>query len=159
MYRQHPTYHAALQAWWKGVATEPTIRKHLLKDLHAFMVALSFSLTARATAFAHNERWDTPYSKLAEQNGFNHTGGKMDDITVMALYVHGATSSSDMQVSAAYPCDTENVSSVHKTSSPNGKNTAFPDTYKYGLGVQIADGCKREYRDTAKKAKYYHDSV
>ncbi|OQS01555.1 serine/threonine protein phosphatase Azr1 [Achlya hypogyna] len=57
--------------------------------LHQAMIDLSYSLTLMANAFAHDESRDSPFSKLAREGyGYQFSGGKVDDTTVMAIYVH-----------------------------------------------------------------------
>ncbi|RHY85480.1 hypothetical protein DYB35_001935 [Aphanomyces astaci] len=53
------------------------------------MMDLSYSLTLMANAFAHDKTRESPFSKLAREGyGYTFHGGKVDDTTVVAVYVH-----------------------------------------------------------------------
>ncbi|KAF0695864.1 Aste57867_13384 [Aphanomyces stellatus] len=55
------------------------------------MMDLSYSLTLMANSFAHDQGRESPFSKLAREGyGYTFHGGKVDDTTVVAVYVHAA---------------------------------------------------------------------
>ncbi|KDO22177.1 hypothetical protein SPRG_12673 [Saprolegnia parasitica CBS 223.65] len=57
--------------------------------LRQAMIDVSYSLTLMANAFAHDQGRESPFSKLAREGyGYQFSGGKVDDTTVVAIYVH-----------------------------------------------------------------------
>jgi protein phosphatase PTC7 len=87
-YDKNPTYYDALQSLWTGHATDPAIHEDTLDKLQQVMADFSFHLTSVANIYAHDKSWETPFSKLAHKANHSHHGGKVDDITVVAVYVH-----------------------------------------------------------------------
>jgi hypothetical protein len=53
-------------------------------------VDLAYVLTDKAHSFACDNQRESPFSKFAQEAGHRQTsyGGKVDDITVVAVYVH-----------------------------------------------------------------------
>ncbi|KAG9402540.1 hypothetical protein AC1031_007150 [Aphanomyces cochlioides] len=75
------------------------ITKPLPKDVQASvkkaMEDLSFALTDMANKFAHDSTRESPFSKLAREGyGYRFSGGKVDDTTVVAVYIHPQDTSS-----------------------------------------------------------------
>ncbi len=91
IYERHPTYYTALLESWAGMAAPPPtsyMTKALLNDMRTAMVNMSFALTEVSELFAMHRKGETPYSKVVQSAGYPYEGGRVDDITVVAVYVH-----------------------------------------------------------------------
>jgi protein phosphatase PTC7 len=95
-YDKYPRYHTAMQAWWNAGLNEsathpPIMRKDYLKDLDKVMEDLSYCLTDLANDFANDDTVASPFSEEAQNAGYHMQGGKVDDITVVAVYVYASS--------------------------------------------------------------------
>jgi hypothetical protein len=91
IYERHPTYYTALLESWAGMAAPPPtsyMTKALLNDMRTAMVNMSFALTEVSELFAMHRKREPPYSKVVQSAGYPYEGGRVDDITVVAVYVH-----------------------------------------------------------------------
>ncbi|ETW02305.1 hypothetical protein H310_05852 [Aphanomyces invadans] len=65
------------------------LQPEVVSALKKAMMDLSYSLTLMANTFAHDKSRESPFSKLAKEGyGYQFQGGKVDDTTVLAVYIH-----------------------------------------------------------------------
>ncbi len=140
-YKLYPAYHDALLAFWAddgrsgAVHQHPMIDEASLNDLHTAMVDLSYALTSLAKTLSFDMTSISPLAKLAHELGYKYNGPKEDDITVAAVYVHAAPSTTK-EISAHDRVPLSSPSSSDENSRHSIIQRHAP------LGVHIGVSCK-----------------
>ncbi len=92
LYEKYPRFYAKLKSWQETrTIAPPKVGDALLNDINTIMKTVSHDITRIANILAYNQQLKSPFSLGAEKAGYRYRGGKVDDITVIAVYVHATS--------------------------------------------------------------------